>query len=68
MVWNYMLIGLATGNRLILYDGSPFHPDLRTYLKFINDQRCGVQWTFFSFFDALTRKSRDFWHKPAIPR
>ncbi|KAJ7191401.1 acetoacetate-CoA ligase [Mycena pura] len=42
MVWNYMLIGLATGNRLILYDGSPFHPDLRTYLKFINDQRVGI--------------------------
>lgn len=38
-MWTFMLTGLATGTRIILYDGSPFHPDLRTYLKFINDQR-----------------------------
>ena len=34
-----MLAGLSIGSRIILYDGSPFHPDLRTYLKFINDQK-----------------------------
>ncbi|KAF9010591.1 hypothetical protein BDQ17DRAFT_1387810 [Cyathus striatus] len=38
MMWNFMLIGLAAGCRIILYDGSPFYPDLQTYLKFINDQ------------------------------
>ncbi|KAJ6489561.1 hypothetical protein C8R47DRAFT_1273830 [Mycena vitilis] len=38
MMWNFMLNCLSTA-RIILYDGSPFHPDLRTYLKFINDQR-----------------------------
>lgn len=38
MMWTFMLTGLACGSRIILYDGSPFHPDLRTYLKFINDQ------------------------------
>ncbi|KAJ6625755.1 hypothetical protein B0H10DRAFT_2174015 [Mycena sp. CBHHK59/15] len=38
MMWTFMLTGLANGTRLILYDGSPFHPDLRTYLKFIHDQ------------------------------
>ncbi|KAJ7071967.1 acetoacetyl-CoA synthetase [Mycena amicta] len=42
MMWTYMLSGLALGARLILYDGSPFYPNLRTYLKFINDQRIGV--------------------------
>jgi acetoacetyl-CoA synthetase len=39
MMWTFMLSGLSAGARLILYDGSPFHPDLQTYLKFVNDQR-----------------------------
>lgn len=38
MMWPFMLSGLACGARIVLYDGSPFHPDLRDYLKFINDQ------------------------------
>ena len=38
MMWTFMLTGLACGSRLILYDGSPFHPDIKTYLKFISDQ------------------------------
>ncbi|KAJ7267587.1 hypothetical protein B0H12DRAFT_1097878 [Mycena haematopus] len=39
MMWTFMLAGLAIGARTIIYDGSPFYPDVRTYLKFINDQR-----------------------------
>ncbi|KAJ7121268.1 acetoacetyl-CoA synthetase [Mycena crocata] len=42
MMWSFMLAGLSIGARIILYDGSPFHPDLRTYLQFINDQRVSV--------------------------
>lgn len=38
MMWTFMLTGLACGSRIILYDGSPFHPDLKTFLQFINDQ------------------------------
>lgn len=38
MMWPFMLSGLACGARIVLYDGSPFHPDLRSYLKFVNDQ------------------------------
>ncbi|KAG6900780.1 hypothetical protein C0993_002204 [Termitomyces sp. T159_Od127] len=38
MMWTYMLSGLACGARLILYDGSPFYPNVRAYLKFIHDQ------------------------------
>jgi len=37
-MWPFMLTGLACGARIVLYDGSPFHPDLRGYLKFIHDQ------------------------------
>ncbi|RDB16867.1 Acetoacetyl-CoA synthetase [Hypsizygus marmoreus] len=42
MMWTFMLSGLSCGARVILYDGSPFHPDLRTYLKFIDDQGVSV--------------------------
>jgi hypothetical protein len=33
-----MLVGLSCGSRIILYDGSPFHPGLETYLKFASDE------------------------------
>ncbi|KAF8629417.1 hypothetical protein AX15_003468 [Amanita polypyramis BW_CC] len=38
MMWIFMLSGLACGGRIILYDGSPFYPNVETYLRFINDQ------------------------------
>ena len=38
MMWNAMVPALAHGTRLIAYDGSPFHPNLETFLKFISDQ------------------------------
>ncbi|KIK69329.1 hypothetical protein GYMLUDRAFT_255855 [Collybiopsis luxurians FD-317 M1] len=37
MMWTFMLTTLATGARMILYDGSPFYPSLESYLKFTND-------------------------------
>ncbi|KAF8070101.1 acetoacetyl-CoA synthetase [Lyophyllum atratum] len=42
MMWTFMLSGLASGARIILYDGSPFYPDLKTYLKFIDEQGVSV--------------------------
>lgn len=39
MMWTFMLTGLAVGARVILYDGSPFYPDLKTYLRFIDTQQ-----------------------------
>ena len=38
MMWTLMLSGLACGSRLVLYDGSPFYPDVETYLRFIDQQ------------------------------
>ena len=37
-MWSYMLTGLSMGARLILYDGSPFYPDLKEFLEFISNQ------------------------------
>jgi len=37
MMWTLMLTGLACHARVVLYDGSPFHPSVESYLKLIND-------------------------------
>ncbi|KII92555.1 hypothetical protein PLICRDRAFT_37325 [Plicaturopsis crispa FD-325 SS-3] len=42
MMWPFMLSGLACGARIILYDGSPFYPDVRSFLKFIDDQQVSM--------------------------
>ncbi|KAK2464310.1 hypothetical protein APHAL10511_003767 [Amanita phalloides] len=42
MVWNFMLTGLACSARIILYDGSPFYPNVETYLKLVNDQNVSI--------------------------
>ena len=36
MMWPYMLHGLACGTRIVVYDGSPFHPDVRDFLRFLS--------------------------------
>uniref|UniRef100_A0A0W0FRK0 Acetoacetyl-synthetase n=1 Tax=Moniliophthora roreri TaxID=221103 RepID=A0A0W0FRK0_MONRR len=38
LLWTYMLTVLSVGARLVLYDGSPFYPNIKTYLKFVSDQ------------------------------
>ncbi|KAL0578859.1 hypothetical protein V5O48_003139 [Marasmius crinis-equi] len=38
MMWTFMLATLSIGARTILYDGSPFHPTVQSYLSFISDQ------------------------------
>ncbi|KAL0578860.1 hypothetical protein V5O48_003140 [Marasmius crinis-equi] len=38
LLWKYMLTALSVGATVVLYDGSPFYPDIKTYLKFVSDQ------------------------------
>ncbi|KAH9948960.1 hypothetical protein B0H21DRAFT_196575 [Amylocystis lapponica] len=42
MMWPFLLHGLSLGARVILYDGSPFYPDMGHFLKFISDQGVSV--------------------------
>ena len=37
-MWNAMVPALTVGCRLLAYDGSPFYPDVRSFLKMISDQ------------------------------
>jgi acyl-coenzyme A synthetase/AMP-(fatty) acid ligase len=67
MMWPYMLGGLACGARIILYDGSPFYPDLKTYLRFIDEQE------YASFLPLVVPQLTQvpqchaFWYEPPLP-
>jgi len=39
VMWPYMLAGLACGAWMIVYEGSPFYPDVKIHLKFIDEQK-----------------------------
>ncbi|PFH53745.1 hypothetical protein AMATHDRAFT_137053 [Amanita thiersii Skay4041] len=39
MMWTFMLATLSCGGRIILYEGSPFHPTLGRFLRFIDEQK-----------------------------
>ncbi|GJE90605.1 acetoacetate-CoA ligase [Phanerochaete sordida] len=57
VVWNTTIPALACGTRIVLYDGSPFAPDIRSALKFINDQGVTVWGTSPRFFVELRASS-----------
>ncbi len=38
-MWNFVLSGLIQGMTIIIYDGSPLHPDIRTLWKLAHDAK-----------------------------
>ncbi|MCZ7598284.1 MAG: acetoacetate--CoA ligase [Gammaproteobacteria bacterium] len=55
MMWNWLVSGLASGATLMLYDGSPFHPDGNVLFDFAQDQRIEVFGTSAKFIDACAK-------------
>src|SRR5690606_22798801 len=39
MMWNFLVSGLLVGACLVLYDGSPAHPSLRSLYRLIDEER-----------------------------
>ncbi|KZT10799.1 acetoacetate-CoA ligase [Laetiporus sulphureus 93-53] len=56
MMWPYMLQGLACGSRIILYDGSPFYPNVTDFLKFLSRQGVTVFGTSPRFLSEVQGK------------
>jgi acetoacetyl-CoA synthetase len=56
MMWNWLVSGLATGATLLLYDGSPFHPNGNVLFDFAQAEKMTYFGTSAKFIDAL-RKS-----------
>ena len=56
MMWNWLATGLAAEATLVLFDGSPFHPDERALFDLADAERVTVFGTSAKFLDAV-RKS-----------
>lgn len=56
MMWNWLVSGLASGATLLLFDGSPFHPDGNVLFDFADAEKMTYFGTSAKYIDAL-RKS-----------
>ncbi len=55
MMWNWLVSGLASGARLMLYDGSPFYPDGNALFDFAQAEEIGFFGTSAKFIDAVRK-------------
>jgi acetoacetyl-CoA synthetase len=55
MMWNWLASGLAAGATLVLYDGSPFHPDGNVLFDLAEDEGVNVFGTSAKFIDAVAK-------------
>ena len=55
MMWNWLLTALASEATLLLYDGSPFHPDGNVLFDFADDTSMTLFGTSAKFIDAVIK-------------
>ncbi|MBV7562816.1 acetoacetate--CoA ligase [Pseudomonas sp. sia0905] len=55
MMWNWLVSGLALGATLVLYDGSPFHPEPTRLIDLIDTEDISVFGTSAKFIAALEK-------------
>ena len=55
MMWNWLVSGLASGATLLLYDGSPFHPDGNAIFDFAQDEKMTYFGTSAKFIDSVRK-------------
>jgi acetoacetyl-CoA synthetase len=55
MMWNWLITGLASEATLLLYDGSPFHPNGNILFDFAQAERCTFFGTSAKFIDACNK-------------
>ncbi|AWM92567.1 acetoacetate--CoA ligase [Pseudomonas sp. 31-12] len=53
MMWNWLVSALAVGSAVVLYDGSPFHPEPQRLIDLIDDERISVFGTSPKFLATL---------------
>jgi acetoacetyl-CoA synthetase len=57
MMWNWLVSGLATGTTLVLYDGSPFHPEASVLWKMAEEERVTIFGTSAKYISALEKST-----------
>ncbi|HTX06485.1 MAG TPA: acetoacetate--CoA ligase [Steroidobacteraceae bacterium] len=55
MMWNWLMSALATGATLVLYDGSPFHPDPGVLWRVAQQERLTAFGTSAKYLSALEK-------------
>ncbi len=55
MMWNWLASGLASGATLVLYDGSPFHPDANRLFDLAADTGITLFGTSAKFIEAVAK-------------
>lgn len=55
MMWNWLVTGLASGATLLLYDGSPFHPDGNVIFDYARDWKMSYFGTSAKFIDSVRK-------------
>ncbi|MBX3576484.1 MAG: acetoacetate--CoA ligase [Rhizobiaceae bacterium] len=55
MMWNWLVSGLATGATLLLYDGSPFHPDGNALFDFAEAEKMTYFGTSAKYIDSVRK-------------
>jgi acetoacetyl-CoA synthetase len=58
MMWNWTVSGLASGATLLLYDGSPFHPDPDILFDYADAEGMSIFGTSAKYIDALRKAGR----------
>lgn len=68
MMWNWLVSGLGSGATLLLYDGSPFHPNPNILFDYLEQEKATHFGTSAKYIDALhkaemsPRKTHDLSH------
>ena len=57
MMWNWLVSGLATGTTLILFDGSPFHPDAGVLWRIAEEEKITIFGTSAKYIAAMEKSS-----------
>ena len=55
MMWNWLISGLASEATVLLYDGSPFHPDGRILFDYADAEGCTLFGTSAKWIDAVAK-------------
>jgi acetoacetyl-CoA synthetase len=57
MMWNWLVSGLACGARIVLFDGSPFHPGGDALWRIADEERITVFGTSAKYISALQKNA-----------
>ncbi|MEC9375372.1 MAG: acetoacetate--CoA ligase [Pseudomonadota bacterium] len=60
MMWNWLVSGLATGAKIVLYDGSPNYPDISRLWKLVADEGVTVFGTSPKFLISSEKQDQNF--------